>query len=160
MAWLIISASTRALSATAATRKTSLTLRSTSVPKTSTWLATLDSSATARTAKPARTSRRKLRTRLTTGFSRLLRGTAQAALTTFCAACPRPTTPYSAASEPTTTADALPWSPSGRPSWVPTIGNWLSAEDRMSRSSSSLPWSTKPSTEDAISSSGKIATKA
>ena len=50
-------------------------------------------------------------------------------LTAFWAACPSPTTPYRAANAPTTTADVLPWIPSGRPSWSPTMGNCASAED-------------------------------
>ncbi len=122
------------------------------------WLPTLDSSVTASTVSPARVISSRLLSRLRIGFSRLLRGTAQATLTAFCAAWPRPMTPYRAASEPTTTADVLPVRPSGRPSCVPTIGNWLSAEVSSSSCSCLFPWSTKPSTEEAISSSGNTAT--
>ncbi len=59
-----------------------------------------------------------------------------------------------------TTADTLPCRPWGAPSWVPTIGNWLSAEVSTAWRSSALPCSSRPSTEEAISSSGKIAMNA
>ena len=99
-----------------------------SPPKMLRWLAALDSVAITRTVSPATTIAANVRARLTIGLSRLLRGTAQVTLTAFWAASPSPCTPYSAVSAPTTTADALPCRPWGAPSWVPTIGNWLSAE--------------------------------
>jgi hypothetical protein len=68
--------------------------------------------------------------------------------------------PYSAAVAPTTTAEVLPRRPSGRPSWSPTIGNWLSAVSRIRCDSSGSPCSTNPSTDEAMSSRGKIATNA
>ena len=124
------------------------------------WFAALDSIATRSTVTPAMIITTKLRSRLTTGLRRLLRGTAHATFTACSAACPRPSTPYRAASTPTTTADVLPCKPFGAPSWLPTIGNWRSADVNTSWRSSGSPCRMKPSTEDAISSSGKIAMKA
>ena len=60
------------------------------------------------TTKPPKTITRTLRKRLTTGFSRLLRGTAQAVLRTFCAAWPSPSTPYRATRRPMVIDQALP----------------------------------------------------
>ena len=53
----------------------------------------LETSGRVTTTTPAKTIISRLRTRATTGFSRLLRGTAHAVLRTFCAAEPSPVTP-------------------------------------------------------------------
>ena len=156
----IIVASTAVVSTTVSAAAIHLTPPPRSVPKMSRLPPRLDSTATKSRATPASTSQARPRSLLTTGLRRLLRGIAQTTLMALCAAWPSPMMPYSAASEPTITAEALPWMPSGRPSWSPTIGNCASAEVRMSCWRCGCPCSTNPSTDDAISRIGKIATKA
>ena len=102
----------------------------------------------------------RLRTRISTGLGRLLRGTDHAAFMTFWAAWPSPSAPYVAARTPTTTAVTDPVRPSGAPSCSPMIGNCARAESRASAWRSGRFWRTKPKIVEASSSSGKIATKA
>ncbi len=156
----IISASTHVVTITVTATTSQCMAPFRSLPNTSTWLDTLVSSATTASASPATIIQPRLLIRLTTGLSRLLRGIAHTTLTAFCAAWPSPIAPYVAARMPITTAVVLPWMPSGRPSWSPTIGNWASAELRMRCSSSGSPCRTKPRTAEAISSSGRIAMNA
>ena len=153
----IISASTPALTATVAVTTSQCTPPPRSALNASAWLETLLIRTTRASARPASTTPARLRTLLWIGLSRLLRGIAQATLTAFCAACPRPIAPYVAARMPTTTAEVLPWMPPGLPSSSPTIGNCASAEVRISSWSVGSPWSTKPSRDDAIRSSGRMA---
>jgi hypothetical protein len=108
----------------------------------------------ARTATPAVAMSRRLRSRLSSGFGRLLRGTAQATFIAFCTACAMPSAPYTEPATAITSATPLPRSPWGSASSSPMTGNWLSAEPRMSRRSRSLPWRRTPSADDASSRSG------
>ena len=114
----------------------------------------------ASTEIPEIVSRARLLSRNATGLGRLLRGTDQATFKAFCSAWPRPSEPYVAASTPTTTPVVDPWSPSGRPSSSPMIGNVVSAESRTCFCSSSLPWRTNPKIDVASSRMGKTASVA
>ena len=129
-------------------------------PSTSVWLARMDRVVIASTARPPSISRSTLFTRSRIGFGRRLRGTDQATLVAFWIACPSPRAPYTAASDPSTTAVVEPVRPPGTPSSVLMIGNWESAESSTCCSSSGLPWSTTLRTDVPSSSSGKIAMNA
>ena len=78
-------------------------------------------------------------------------------LRAFCTALPSPMAPYSAASDPITTAEVDPVNPSGARNWSPMIGSCDSAESSTCCWRSGSPASTKPRICVPSSSNGKIA---
>ena len=128
-----------------------------SVPTTSV-PARMDSSVLPRIASPAVAIRSRPRPRLRSGLGRLFRGIPHAVFVAYCSAWPTPSPPYSAPMIPTVSPIAPPLIRRGWDRSTPMTGNWCSAEDSTSCCSCRSPASTKLSTVEPRSSSGKMAT--
>ena len=120
--------------------------------------ARMDSSVLARIATPAVPISSSPRTRLRSGSGRLLRGIPHAVFVAYWNAWPTPSPPYSPPMIPTVSPTAPPLIRRGRARSTPMTGNWCRAEASTFCCNGRSPASTKLSTVEPRSSSGKMAT--